>query len=98
MKTRSLIENYQSFHLSSKKTFSTISSNSIIEKRGRQLTLRKNLSKNKEYNVNITNSKNSTCESKYNHLNHNNIKIHRKIFQKVIIQNFQIVILLVQMI
>ena len=52
MKTRSLIENYQSFHLSSKKTFSTISSNSIIEKRGRQLlTLRNNLSKNKEYNV-----------------------------------------------
>ena len=82
MKTRSLIENYQSFHLSSKKTFSTISSNSIIEKRGRQLTLRKNLSKNKEYNVNITNSKNSTCESKYNHLNHNNIKIHRKIFKR----------------
>ena len=82
MKTRSLIENYQSFHLSSKKTFSTISSNSIIEKRGRQLTLRKNLAKNKEYNVNITNSKNSTCESKYNHLNHNNIKIHRKIFKR----------------
>ena len=83
MKTRSLIENYQSFHLSSKKTFSTISSNSIIEKRGRQLlTLRNNLSKNKEYNVNITNSKNSTCESKYNHLNHNNIKIHRKIFKR----------------
>ena len=83
MKTRSLIENYQSFHLSSKKTFSTISSNSIIEKRGRQLlTLRNNLSKNKEYNVNITNSKNSTCESNYNHSNHNNIKIHKKIFKR----------------
>ena len=84
MNVPSLIENYQSFYLSSKNTFSTLSSNSFGEIRGRQLfSSRINISKRAKLNINITNSKNSTCESKHitsndNNINNNNIRIHKK--------------------
>ena len=73
MKKRSLIENYQSFNLSSKKTISTISSNSPNYQRGRQL-----ISNRKPFfiNTNINYSNNSTCETKKHILPpQNNIKI-----------------------
>ena len=84
MNVPSLIENYQSLYLSSKNTFSTLSSNSFGEIRGRQLfSSRINISKRAKLNINITNSKNSTCESKHitsndNNINNNNIRIHKK--------------------
>ena len=73
MKKRSLIENYQSFNISSKKTISTISSNSPNYQRGRQL-----ISNRKPFfiNTNINYSNNSTCEKKKHILPpQNNIKI-----------------------
>ena len=79
MTKRILIENYRTFNLSSKLKISSKSSKSPLNKRGRQL-----FSFSKPYikDININNSKTTTCDSKNKILFENNIKTKKNYMKK----------------